>query len=107
MIESMLQKCGYKTGLFTSPHLVDVRERIRLQGCVFAVTLRRLLAWPPHVAFLLRPTSGLPTAVTYRRLLAWPTHVVFQLRHTSAALNAGDQLPYLCSFSIFGLASTT
>ena len=32
MVESMLQQCGYRTGLFTSPHLVDVRERIRLQG---------------------------------------------------------------------------
>lgn len=32
MVESMLQRCGYRTGLFTSPHLVDVRERIRLAG---------------------------------------------------------------------------
>ena len=32
MVESMLQQCGYRTGLFTSPHLVDVRERIRLAG---------------------------------------------------------------------------
>ncbi|KAK9822027.1 hypothetical protein WJX74_001621 [Apatococcus lobatus] len=32
MIESILRSCGYTTGLFTSPHLVDVRERIRLNG---------------------------------------------------------------------------
>lgn len=37
MVESMLQQCGYKTGLFTSPHLVDVRERIRLQGRPIAI----------------------------------------------------------------------
>lgn len=32
MIESMLRQAGYKTGLFTSPHLIDVRERIRING---------------------------------------------------------------------------
>lgn len=31
-IESILRESGYKTGLFTSPHLVDVRERIRING---------------------------------------------------------------------------
>ncbi|CAG9467361.1 unnamed protein product [Pedinophyceae sp. YPF-701] len=32
MIESILRQCNYDTGMFTSPHLLDVRERIRLQG---------------------------------------------------------------------------
>src|SRR5574344_2957873 len=31
-ITAILQKAGYKTGLFTSPHLVDFRERIRVDG---------------------------------------------------------------------------
>ncbi|XP_010554637.1 PREDICTED: folylpolyglutamate synthase isoform X2 [Tarenaya hassleriana] len=30
--ESILRNCGYQTGLFTSPHLIDVRERFRLNG---------------------------------------------------------------------------
>ncbi|MCC6675731.1 MAG: bifunctional folylpolyglutamate synthase/dihydrofolate synthase [Phycisphaerales bacterium] len=30
MIASCLQACGYATGLYTSPHLVDLRERIRI-----------------------------------------------------------------------------
>ncbi len=29
---SVLQEAGYKTGLYTSPHLVDFRERIRING---------------------------------------------------------------------------
>lgn len=29
---SILQEAGYKVGLFTSPHLVDFRERIRING---------------------------------------------------------------------------
>jgi dihydrofolate synthase/folylpolyglutamate synthase len=32
MIASMLQACGYKVGLYTSPHLVDIRERIQVNG---------------------------------------------------------------------------
>ena len=32
MIASILQEAGYKTGLYTSPHLKDFRERIRING---------------------------------------------------------------------------
>lgn len=32
MIAAVLQTAGYRTGLFTSPHLVDFRERIRING---------------------------------------------------------------------------
>lgn len=31
-LASVLQECGYKTGLYTSPHLKDFRERIRING---------------------------------------------------------------------------
>ena len=31
-LSSYFQELGYKTGLFTSPHLVDFRERIRING---------------------------------------------------------------------------
>lgn len=31
-IAAVLQAAGYKTGLFTSPHLLDFRERIRING---------------------------------------------------------------------------
>lgn len=31
-IAAVLQKAGYKVGLYTSPHLVDFRERIRVNG---------------------------------------------------------------------------
>ena len=32
MLASVLQHAGYKTGLYTSPHLVDFRERIKING---------------------------------------------------------------------------
>src|SRR5665213_3469854 len=32
MLAAILQTAGYKTGLYTSPHLKDFRERIRING---------------------------------------------------------------------------
>jgi dihydrofolate synthase/folylpolyglutamate synthase len=34
MIASVLQEAGYKTGLYTSPHLKDFRERIKVNGAM-------------------------------------------------------------------------
>jgi len=36
MIAAVLQAAGYKTGLYTSPHLKDFRERIRVNGQMIA-----------------------------------------------------------------------
>ncbi|HNP99963.1 MAG TPA: bifunctional folylpolyglutamate synthase/dihydrofolate synthase, partial [Bacteroidia bacterium] len=32
MLAAIFQEAGYKTGLYTSPHLLDFRERIRING---------------------------------------------------------------------------
>ncbi len=32
MLASVFQEAGYKTGLYTSPHMIDFRERIRING---------------------------------------------------------------------------
>jgi len=31
-LSAILQRCGYKVGLYTSPHLIDFSERIRING---------------------------------------------------------------------------
>ena len=52
MIESILRAAGLRTGLFTSPHLIDPRERIRFDGRVIEEE-RLLEAWreiEPYVA---------------------------------------------------------
>jgi dihydrofolate synthase/folylpolyglutamate synthase len=36
MLASVLQEAGYNTGLYTSPHLLDFRERIRINGQVIS-----------------------------------------------------------------------
>ncbi|MDZ4756233.1 MAG: folylpolyglutamate synthase/dihydrofolate synthase family protein [Phycisphaerae bacterium] len=32
MLAAMLQECGYAVGMYTSPHLVDLRERVQING---------------------------------------------------------------------------
>ena len=36
ILASVLQTAGYKTGLFTSPHLKDFRERVRVNGAMIS-----------------------------------------------------------------------
>ena len=36
MLAAILQQAGYKTGLYTSPHLIDFRERIKINGKVIS-----------------------------------------------------------------------
>jgi dihydrofolate synthase/folylpolyglutamate synthase len=60
MIDSICHSKGYLTGLFTSPHLVTFRERIRVNGDMISedavakglTTIRNLVAnWDPHPTF--------------------------------------------------------
>ena len=60
MIDSICRAQGYRTGLFTSPHLVTFRERIRVTGEMVSedvvanglITIRNLIAnWDPHPTF--------------------------------------------------------
>ncbi len=45
MVESVLRRAGYRTGLYTSPHLVRFSERVRIDGCeVAAERLEEILA---------------------------------------------------------------
>ncbi|WP_179336161.1 bifunctional folylpolyglutamate synthase/dihydrofolate synthase [Winogradskyella costae] len=43
MLASILQESGYKVGLYTSPHLKDFRERIRINGKV--ITKKSVIAF--------------------------------------------------------------
>jgi dihydrofolate synthase / folylpolyglutamate synthase len=60
MVDSICRAQGYRTGLFTSPHLVTFRERIRVNGEMISeeavadglTTIRNLVAnWDPHPTF--------------------------------------------------------
>jgi dihydrofolate synthase / folylpolyglutamate synthase len=60
MIDSICRAAGYRTGLFTSPHLVTYRERIRVDGEMIGTgdaaagltAIRQMVqAWDPHPTF--------------------------------------------------------
>jgi dihydrofolate synthase / folylpolyglutamate synthase len=60
MIDSICRAQGYRTGLFTSPHLISYRERIRVNGEMIGddavaeglTALReRIRDWEPHPTF--------------------------------------------------------
>ena len=46
MLASVLQKAGYRVGLFTSPHLRDFRERMRVDGEM--ISERRVVEFVAH-----------------------------------------------------------
>lgn len=60
MIDAICRAAGYRTGLFTSPHLVTFRERIQVDGELISeqavaaglTSIRNLIAdWQPHPTF--------------------------------------------------------
>jgi dihydrofolate synthase / folylpolyglutamate synthase len=60
MIDSICRAGNYRTGLFTSPHLVTFRERVRVNGEMISksevaaslTNIRKLVAdWEPHPTF--------------------------------------------------------
>lgn len=60
MIDSVLRAQGYRTGLFTSPHLISYRERIQVNGEMISedevaeglTSLRKKIRdWEPHPTF--------------------------------------------------------
>ena len=50
-LASVLQEAGYKTGLYTSPHLLDFRERIRIDGKMIpeADVAEKVSGWKPQI----------------------------------------------------------
>lgn len=64
MMDAILGSAGYRCGLYTSPHLVDFRERIRVGGeCISEAAVARLLERMRDA------TSGWDHAPTYFELV--------------------------------------
>src|SRR5947207_4368077 len=70
MVASMLQAAGYKVGLYTSPHLVDIRERFQVDGHMIPhAELARWIRYIQPVANRMRPTPtyfDVLTAVAFK-----------------------------------------
>ena len=50
LLASALSNCGLKTGLYTSPHILDFRERIRVNGLIpVEYVFKQLASWLPWI----------------------------------------------------------
>ena len=66
MLGSIMQTAGYRIGLYTKPHLVEYRERIRIDDTLIAPEELAALvdAARPHVEAMERDPLGVPTPPT-------------------------------------------
>ena len=65
MTASMLEANGYKTGLYTSPHLVDIRERIQINGQMISQEdFARLTKLVEPVVMKMKPVPTYFNAIT-------------------------------------------
>ncbi|MCA9303486.1 MAG: bifunctional folylpolyglutamate synthase/dihydrofolate synthase [Phycisphaerales bacterium] len=106
MLSSCLQACGYTTGLFTSPHLIDERERICLSGTpVNEPAFDRALAVCRDASATIEGDHG---AVTYFEMLTAAAFVIFAEEAVDVAIletGMGGRLDStnVCSPTVVGL----
>src|SRR5258706_788107 len=68
-LESVMRASGYRTGLYTSPHLIDLRERIKIDGVPLIQGFSRI------AEVVLRAEKRAKAPLTYFELL---TAIAFQ-----------------------------
>jgi dihydrofolate synthase/folylpolyglutamate synthase len=97
MIDSIARAQGHRSGLFTSPHLVSFRERIRVNGEMISETaaaaeltgIRQLVAnWDPHPTFF-----EITTALALQHFAAAKIDVVILETGLGGRLDATNAIP--------------
>jgi len=62
LLSTALRSCGYTVGLYTSPHLEDVRERVQINGeLVSTAEFTKLMATVARAAGAVEKAHGVPT----------------------------------------------
>uniref|UniRef100_M4CY59 Folylpolyglutamate synthase n=1 Tax=Brassica campestris TaxID=3711 RepID=M4CY59_BRACM len=83
--ESILRSYGFRTGLFTSPHLIDVRERFRLDGVDISEEKFLGYFWWCYNRLKEKTTEEVPMP-TYFRFLALLAFKIFAAEEVDAAI---------------------
>lgn len=110
--EAILRNCGFHTGLFTSPHLIDVRERFRLDGVDICEEKFLAYFWWCWDRLKERTSDDIPMP-TYFRFLALLAFKIFAAEQVDVAiLEVGlggkfdatnvVQAPIVCGISSLG-----
>merc|ERR1711865_1370917 len=115
--ESILREHGLRTGLFTSPHLVDVRERIRLGGVPISEELFAHHFWDCWNTLISSRSDKYPEMPGFFRLLTLVGLRVFEAERVDAAVlevGLGGTMdatnvvpsPVVCGITSLGLEHT-
>ncbi|KMT18409.1 hypothetical protein BVRB_2g025580 [Beta vulgaris subsp. vulgaris] len=110
--ESILRNCGFHTGLFTSPHLIDVRERFLLDGAEICQEKFLAYFWWCYDRLKEKATDDIPMP-TYFRFLALLAFKIFSAEQVDVAImevglggrfDATNvvQAPIICGISSLG-----
>ncbi|GAY52256.1 hypothetical protein CUMW_140510 [Citrus unshiu] len=83
--ESILRNCGFRTGLFTSPHLIDVRERFRLDGDDISEDKFLAYFWWCYDRLKEKATEDIPMP-SYFRFLALLAFKIFTAEQIDVAI---------------------
>ncbi|XP_034202439.1 folylpolyglutamate synthase isoform X3 [Prunus dulcis] len=83
--ESILRHCGFRTGLFTSPHLIDVRERFRLDGVDISEEKFLAYFWWCFERLMEKASDGIPMP-SYFRFLALLAFKIFAAEEVDVAI---------------------
>uniref|UniRef100_A0A2P2MCF1 tetrahydrofolate synthase n=2 Tax=Rhizophora mucronata TaxID=61149 RepID=A0A2P2MCF1_RHIMU len=83
--ESILRNCGFRTGLFTSPHLIAVCERFRLDGVDICEEKFLAYFWWCYDRLKERTTEDIPMP-TYFRFLALLAFKIFAAEQVDVAI---------------------
>nr|CAC80839.2 folylpolyglutamate synthetase, chloroplastic isoform [Arabidopsis thaliana] len=83
--ESIIRNYGFRTGLFTSPHLIDVRERFRLDGVDISEEKFLGYFWWCYNRLKERTNEEIPMP-TYFRFLALLAFKIFAAEEVDAAI---------------------
>jgi folylpolyglutamate synthase/dihydrofolate synthase len=89
MVESILRAQGYRTALYTSPHLVDVRERIRIDGKLLPKHVFAHYFWEVHQQLRQTadaPSTNFPALPGYFRFLTLLAFKVFLSQQVDVAI---------------------
>ncbi|XP_061406294.1 folylpolyglutamate synthase, mitochondrial isoform X1 [Lethenteron reissneri] len=95
--ERILYKLGFKTGLYTSPHLVQVRERIRINGQPISEQLYTKYFWEIYNRLDETKDSGNPMPAYFRFLTIMAFHVFLQEKVDLAVVEVGIGGAYDCT----------
>ncbi|KAL2317202.1 hypothetical protein Fmac_031078 [Flemingia macrophylla] len=83
--ESILRNCGFSTGLFTSPHLIDIRERFRLDGMEICEEKFLAYFWWCYDRLKEKTDDNVPMP-TYFRFLALLAFKIFAAEQVDVAI---------------------